>query len=434
MTPRLPPAPHKLGGDPRIRRLILEEYAQADRLRASLLAGVFFFFAAVFATLWILTAIKARSPDPAVPPRLLLAAAGGTVLGVLELLLRRQAVRIRQRRRRVILWYGSTVAEVGIITAGWMAFAGVLPDGNALFPGAVGFAALTVLSALRLDWRIAVFTGVLSALASATTHVFLDPGPIPLGSRPGPLGPVSSLLTIGILSGLVAEQARRRTFHAIGAVAARKELEREVMRAAETERQRVGRDLHDGLGGRFSGLALIAEGLARRVEGGQAAGADELRELASLAGEGADETRRLARGLDPAPLATGLPQALRGLADRTESAGTPCTFLFEGDAVPEDREVTLHLYHIAQEAVTNAIRHGGPSHVDLRLTVRAGTIALDVRDDGSGIPEEPAEGLGLRTMRKRAALLDAVLLVRRGPQGGTAVSCVVPLEPEVLPG
>lgn len=433
MTPPLPTPPPQPDEDPRIRRLILEEYAQADRLRASLLTGLFLLFAAVFSALWILTAVGALSPDPGVPPRLLLAAAGSAVLGALELLLRRQAVRIRQRRGRVILWYGSTVAEVGIITASWIAFADVLPDGNALFPGAVGFAALTVLSALRLDWRIAVFTGVLSAVASATIYMFLDPGPIPLGSRPGPLGPVISLLTIGILSGLVAEQTRRRTFRAIGAVVAREKLEREVMGAAERERQRVGRDLHDGLGGRFSGLALIAEGLARRVEGGQAAGAEELRELASLAGEGADETRRLARGLDPAPVAAGLPQALRGLADRTESAGRPCTFIFEGEAMPEDRDVTLHLYHIAEEAVTNAIRHGAPGQIDLRLTVRASTIALDIRDDGCGIPETPAGGLGLRTMRQRAALLDAVLWVRRGPQGGTVVSCVVPLEHEAFP-
>jgi signal transduction histidine kinase len=376
--PGLSPATPEPEEDPRIRRLILEEYAQADRLRASLLAGLFFLSAAVFSALWVFTALGALSPAASVPPRLLLGAAAGTILGALELLLRHQAVGIWRRRVRVLLWYASTVVEVGIITTGWIAFAAVLPDGNALFPGAVGFAALTVLSALRLDWRITVFTGLLSAAGSAAIYLSLDPGPLPLGSPPGLFGPVSSLLTIGILSGLVAEQARRRTFHAIGAVVAREELEREVMRAAETERQRVGRDLHDGLGGRFSALALIAEGLARRVEGGQAAGANELRELVALAGEGADETRRLARGLDPAPLATGIPQALRGLAERTESAGTRCSFVFEGEAVPEDREATLHLYRIAEEAVTNAIRHGGPSHLDIRLAVRAGTIALDV--------------------------------------------------------
>jgi signal transduction histidine kinase len=230
---------------------------------------------------------------------------------------------------------------------------------------------------------------------------------------------------IGILAGLVAEQARRRTLHAVAAVVERERLEKELMSVAEGERQRIGRDLHDGLGGRFSGLALLAQGLARRAEAGQPAGVGQLQELATLAGEGAEEARRLARGLDPAPVAAGLIEALRELADRTDSTETVCTFVFEGKDVPVDRETTLHLYHIAQEAVANAVRHGRPNRVDIRLTMRTGTLALDVRDDGSGLPNNPTEGLGLRTMRQRAALLDAVLRIRPGPTGGTVVSCLV---------
>jgi signal transduction histidine kinase len=232
-------------------------------------------------------------------------------------------------------------------------------------------------------------------------------------------------VVIGILAALVAEQARRRTFHAVAAIDARQRLEREVMDAAEAERQRVGRDLHDGLGSRLWGLTLVAQGLARRARNGQSVREDELRELADLMGEGVEEVRRLARGLDPAPVTAGLLPALRGLAERTESAGTGCTFVYEGGDAAVGRDETLHLYHIAQEAVANAVRHGRAACIDIRLTIREGTIALDVRDDGSGISEEHAEGLGLRAMRKRAALLDAVLRVRRGPTGGTVVSCVV---------
>jgi signal transduction histidine kinase len=351
------------------------------------------------------------------------------VLGTLELGLRSRAARAEGAGRRILFWYGSTILEVGIITAGWLTFGTLLPEQGTLFPGIVGFAALTVISALRLDWRITVFTGVLSALASAAIYFSLQPGPMPPGPRPGLFGSVNALVIIGILAGLVAEQARRRTVRAISAVVARERLEREVMSVAEAERQRVGRDLHDGLGGRFSGLSLLAEGLARRAESGQPAKADELRELATLAGEGAEEARRLARGLDPAPVEAGLHQALRGLAERSELVGQTCTFAFEGEEAAVNQETTLHLYHIAQEAVANAIRHGEPTRVDIRLTVRAGTIALDVRDDGSGIPAEPVEGLGLRTMRQRATLLDAMLRVRKGPNGGTVVSCVVRREP-----
>mgnify|MGYP001829036926 CR=1 FL=1 len=425
MTPNLTKLPPDPGRDPRIQRLVLGEQAQADRLRASLLAGFFFLATGFFTTLWILTTLGIGPPEAELPPRLLASAGAATILGTLELGIRSQAARAQEGGRRILLWYGSTVAEVAIITAGWLTFGDILPERAALFPGLVGFAALTVISALRLDWRITVFTGALSAAAGAMIFLSLEPGPVPPESRIGPLGSANALVIIGILAGLVAEQARRRTLHAIGAVVERDRLEKELMSVAEAERQRIGRDLHDGLGGRFSGISLLAQGLARRAEDGQPAKSEDLHEIASLAGEGAEETRRLARGLDPAPVADGLVPALQALADRTDSAETVCTFAFEGEEVQVDRETTLHLYHIAQEAVANALRHGRPNRVDIRLTVRVGTLALDVRDDGSGIPPEPTEGLGLRTMRQRAALLNAVLRIRQSTTGGTVASCVV---------
>ena len=412
------------GEDPRIQALIREEYAQSDRLRGAILAGLFFLATGFFTTLWILTTLGATPLDASMRPRLLASAGAGAILGSLELALRSHATRTRGGGRRALFWYGTTVLELGIITTAWLTFGRLLPAPSSVLPGTAVFAALTVISALRLDWRITLFTGVLSAIASTTIYLVLTPGPLPPAPRPGLSGSASALVTIGILAGLVAEQARRSTFRAIRAVVARERLEREVMGVAEAERQRVARDLHDGLGGRFTGLALLAEGLARRTDDGRSSASD-LTELAALAREGADQARRLARGLDPAPVESGLRQALRGLAERTELSGPTCTFVFEGEEATVGHQTTLHLYHIAEEAVANAIRHGAPERVDIRLTVRAGTIALDVRDDGSGIPDDPDEGLGLRTMRQRATLLDAMLRVRPSPTGGTLVSCVV---------
>jgi signal transduction histidine kinase len=392
-----------------------------------LLAWAFFLTATLFFAIWIAATIGAINVEPTRQLALPVGIVSAVTLGTLELLIRSQAMWARHARWRTFVWYGSTVLEVGVITVSWFIGARLISPPNILFPGVVGFSALTVLSALRLDWRIAAFTGVLSAIASATLHLLLQEVPLPVGARPGLVGNVNLLLTSGAVAALVAEQARRRTLDAIGAIVARQRLEREVMEAADAERQRVGRDLHDGLGSRLWGLALHTEGLARRAENGQSVTVDELRELAGLVGEGVDEVRRLARGLDPAPVETGLVPALRGLAERTESAGTDCTFVAEGDEAKVARATTLNLYHIAHEAVANAIRHGSAGKIDIRLTARASTIALDVKDDGTGILDDHAEGLGLRTMRQRAALLDAVLLVRRGPTGGTVVSCVVPI-------
>jgi signal transduction histidine kinase len=168
--------------------------------------------------------------------------------------------------------------------------------------------------------------------------------------------------------------------------------------------------------------------VARRAEGPEPVEPGALRELAGLVREGVEQTRVLARGLTPTPLADGLASGLEALAARTNAAGVTCAFDLSGHPLDHESEVARNLYHIAQEAVANAVRHGRPSRVDIRLTIRPSTLTLDVRDDGAGIPETAPEGLGMRTMRQRAELLGAVLRVRSNAEGGTAISCVLPID------
>jgi two-component system CheB/CheR fusion protein len=96
--------------------------------------------------------------------------------------------------------------------------------------------------------------------------------------------------------------------------------------------------------------------------------------------------------------------------------------------------MATHLYRIAQEATSNAVRHGHATSVSIRLAIGAGQAALTVNDNGIGIPspESPATGMGLRSMRYRAGLLDGNIEVRALPEGGTLVSCHVPI-PAVPP-
>lgn len=403
--------------------MIRAEYVDADRLRTAVLGGLFFASGLLFLLRWVLGWSGILPLNPRLDAGLPIGVAAAVLLGLLQLA---QRMRGAEAANRTLVWYAATTMEVGIIAASWLFFGSRSPDSAALFPGTVSLAALIVLSTLRLDWRLAAFTGVLAAACDVFLRSTFQSLPLVSEGRLGPGATAGLLLLLGGLSAVVAELGRRRMLYAIEAVAVRRRLEREITEVADAERSRLGQDIHDGLGGRLSGLALIAQGLAKRIENGGTVEAGELRELASLAREGVEETRRVARGLDPAPVDVGLVEALRGLADRTAAAGLACSFELEGSEVPADRDVTQHLYHIAQEAVTNGIRHGAPSRVDLRLTVRPRTIALDVRDDGSGLPSNPVEGLGLRTMRQRAALLGAVLRVRAGPEGGTVVSCVVP--------
>lgn len=409
--------------DPTVLRLIREEYAHGDQLRSTLLVRFLGAVGALALLRWTLSVTGIAPTEPSLQRGMLIAVLVAVGVGSLQVLLRSRAR--RPETPRGWLWYGSTIAEIGWVTSAWLVFGQISPEIDPRLPGTISFAALIILSALRMDWRITVFTSVLSAVADLVLHVTLNPGLLParLG---GPVGSVILFLSMGGLTALVAEQARRRTLHALAAVVARQSLEREVVKVADEERRRIGRDLHDGLGGRLSGLTLLAESLARRADSGEAIASHDLREFAALSREGVEEARRLSKGLDPAPVELGLVSALNGLVERTRSAGVECTFAFEGEEVDLEREVTLHLYHIAQEAVTNALRHADPRAIDVRLTVRASTVGLDVRDDGTGLPDEPADGLGLRTMAKRAELLDALLRVRPGQEGGTVVSCMVP--------
>lgn len=408
--------------DPTVLRLIREEYAHADQLRAKLLGRFLAGLGALALLRFLLSAVGLWPLEPPLERGLLLVIFVSSGVGSLQIFLHSRARQPDERRAWV--WYGSTVLEIGWVTSAWLLFGDLSPETNTRLPGTVGFAGLIILSALRLDWRITLFTGVLAAAADLTLHLSLSDRA--MDSRPaGPAASVVLLVLMGILTALVAEQARRRTLHALAAVVARQSLEREVMEVADEERRRIGRDLHDGLGGRLSGLTLLAESLARRADAGDAVRAEDLRELAALSREGVDEARRLSRGLDPAPVELGLVSALQGLVERTRASGLECTFAVEGEEIALGREVTLHLYHIGQEAVTNALRHAGAARIDVRLTVRTGTVALDVRDDGIGIQESRSHGLGLRTMAKRAELIDAVLRIGPGVEGGTVVSCMV---------
>ncbi len=216
-------------------------------------------------------------------------------------------------------------------------------------------------------------------------------------------------------------------------VTERKRLEREVVEAGEYERQRIGRDLHDGLGQNLAGVALLAQTLADRL---RQAGSTEARvadEIADLIREASGQTRSLARGLCPvAEEPEGLAHALRDLADTTgELYDVACTCDCPEPVRFASSTVANHLYRIAQEAVGNAVRHGEPGHIVLRLVRRGGALVLTVEDDGRGLPPdaETAGGMGLRTMRHRAGRIGGLLEVRPRPGGGTVVSCILAHHP-----
>jgi len=216
-------------------------------------------------------------------------------------------------------------------------------------------------------------------------------------------------------------------------VSDRRRLEHEVLRVSEHERQRIGRDLHDGLGSLLTGVAMGAQGMAQALKKGQAIRADELEQLARMVEEGAAQAQALARGLNPVKLEKeGLAAALQELVAQSRTiASVPCTFDYDESLPAFSSIVSAQLYRIAQEAMNNAIKHAHARSLQVRLATREHHVELTVRDDGIGLlPDRraQAEGTGLYIMPYRANLIGATYSIKGAPGGGTLVSCRMPLE------
>jgi two-component system CheB/CheR fusion protein len=217
---------------------------------------------------------------------------------------------------------------------------------------------------------------------------------------------------------------------AIEDVTERKKLEKAVLDISETEQQRIGRDLHDGLGQHLTGIGFMSESLEDRLA------AKALPEAAALAAkvtvrikEAVTQTRDLAKGLFPVELKThGIVPALQKLALNTEKLfRIACYFKGETSLQIRNESVSRHLYRIAQEAVFNAVKHSRGKRIHIRLTGEGGRITMSVKDDGVGIRVNKVSesDMGLHIMRYRASVIGAKLDIRRGLHGGTIVTCIV---------
>jgi two-component system CheB/CheR fusion protein len=225
---------------------------------------------------------------------------------------------------------------------------------------------------------------------------------------------------------------------AIRDISERKQLEKTILEIGETERRRIGQDLHDGLGQHLTGVAFMGKALEERLADSTIAEAAEAAKIVKLVNESIRMTRDLARGLLPVVSeAHGLMSALEHWASEiSELFRVFCRFEC-GDPVFVHEEVLAeHLYRLAQEAVTNAIRHGHARNITIGLAVVKGGGVLTIRDDGCGFDPVPKgqPGLGIRIMNYRAKLISGSLSLQSSPQSGTVVRCHFPISdrpPEV---
>lgn len=210
-----------------------------------------------------------------------------------------------------------------------------------------------------------------------------------------------------------------------------------VLNAQEGERVRISRELHDDTGQALT-LLLVRLQLIENSSG-EPAVRHELAELRRLVGETLDGVRRLAVHLGPGVLEDlGLRSAIEWLADRvTIEAGLVVELRIEGDCDSVDPEVAVAVFRVAQEALTNVVRHAEARRVKLRLTAHAEALELAVIDDGRGFVVEdararPGSSIGLFGMTERIALVDGRLEIESTPGEGTKIRASVPIREEVF--
>ena len=211
-------------------------------------------------------------------------------------------------------------------------------------------------------------------------------------------------------------------------------LARATWRLQEDERRRIARELHDGIGQNLTALKHQLAALQARLDGADADASDRLGASIALCGQTLEDTRELSRLLRPQILDDlGLEPALRWLVRSLADGGGPAIELDVAEGLPTlDAEQRTLLFRVAQEALSNLVRHAGARSAVVTLAARAPGVWLTVWDDGGRLPpaDDPRRraGSGLANMRERVAAFGGKLQLESAPETGTWLRVALPVD------
>lgn len=213
-------------------------------------------------------------------------------------------------------------------------------------------------------------------------------------------------------------------------ISEQRRLEQEVLNISDHERRRIGQDLHDGLGQMLTGIGLMSRNLEKMLKTDPSGAAEHAGEITHLIRKADEYAKNLSRGLLPVDFEMrGLATSLERLTTNAERLfGITCRFREDNPPVFHDTSVVEHLFRIAQEAISNAVKHGMASEVDIELFANPEYACLKVTDNGNGFTGNWHEkkGSGMDIMMFRAQLIGATLDVRNWEEGGAELCCILP--------
>jgi len=211
-------------------------------------------------------------------------------------------------------------------------------------------------------------------------------------------------------------------------MAERRHLEKMLIEIREHERRRIGHDLHDNLGQQLTAISYKTHGLENILRKEMIPAAEDAARITSLIEMAKTQVKSLSKGLSPM-LEKGeysLMTAMVKLASNSERLfGIPCVINCKGSVLIYNDDALIHLYRIAQEAITNAARHAKPRQIEISFKREQNNIALTIKDDGTGFTQTThSDGMGLEIMRFRARIINASLDIQSDIKKGTIVTCI----------